>query len=145
VKPLSPHSSALRWRIALVLWMGSIYALTSLPGTDADTTEKAFGVLNYLVRKAAHLTEFAVLAALWYASIEGGLRRWRARAAAAAWSLASLYGLSDEVHQAFVPNRSPSGYDVVLDSAGALLGLLLLRLLRARLSAPDPAPGPGQA
>ena len=121
---LSPLS---RWRIALLLWMGVIFALTSIPATSSDTTEQVFGLFNYLVRKSAHLTEYAILGILWYASIAGGLREWRPRTARLAWLLTALYGLSDEIHQSFVPNRSSSLNDVVLDAAGALIGLLLLR------------------
>lgn len=115
-----------RWRIALVLWMGAIFFATHVPAASSDATEQVFGLLNYLARKTAHLAEFAILAGLWYASIAGGLRDWRARVARLAWCLTALYGLSDEIHQAYVPNRSSSWNDVALDASGALIGLLLL-------------------
>ncbi len=38
-----------------------------------------------------------------------------------------LYGVLDEFHQSFVPGRHPSGYDVLLDGAGALSYLVLTR------------------
>ena len=40
-----------------------------------------------------------------------------------------LYATSDEIHQGFVPGRSPQITDVILDSMGVLLGILLLLLL----------------
>ena len=45
------------------------------------------------------------------------------------WVMALAYGLSDELHQAYVPGRQSSFYDVLADGAGALLGAAL----RARL------------
>ena len=116
-----------RWRIALVLWMSAIFATSQVPQASSDATEQVFGLFNYLARKTAHLTEFAILAGLWYASIPGSLREWRPRTARLAWGFTALYGLSDEIHQAFVPNRSASWHDVALDAAGALIGILLLR------------------
>jgi VanZ family protein len=38
---------------------------------------------------------------------------------------ASLYGLSDEIHQAFVPSRSPDILEFLADSLGALAGVLI--------------------
>ncbi|UCF37188.1 MAG: VanZ family protein [Acidobacteriota bacterium] len=40
------------------------------------------------------------------------------------WVAATLYGVLDEVHQAFVPNRHPSFQDVLADSVGALVAVL---------------------
>ena len=45
------------------------------------------------------------------------------RRAAAAVLLASLYGISDEWHQSFVPGRSPNRFDLLVDFLGATLGV----------------------
>ena len=42
---------------------------------------------------------------------------------------AALYAASDEIHQSFVPGRGPAVTDVLLDSAGALCGILFIWLL----------------
>jgi VanZ family protein len=42
--------------------------------------------------------------------------------------LGTAYGIGDEVHQAFVPGRDASGWDVLKDLAGCALAALLLRL-----------------
>ncbi len=70
--------------------------------------------------KAAHLIEYGGLSALvyWAHVVQGATRR------AAFWSalvLASLYGVSDEVHQYFVPGRSSEVLDWVADTCGAAL------------------------
>ena len=47
-------------------------------------------------------------------------------------ALATLYGISDEIHQAFVPGRSASFWDVLADGSGSLIGALfyLKKLLK---------------
>jgi len=47
---------------------------------------------------------------------------------------AALYGVSDEVHQSFVVGRSPLATDVLIDTLGALLGVLAWRWLVSRRS-----------
>ena len=51
-----------------------------------------------------------------------------------AFVLTVLYGVSDEAHQAFVPDRTPSLADVGLDAAGAMLGVGLALLTAAFLN-----------
>src|SRR5438128_2008353 len=50
--------------------------------------------------------------------------------------LAIAYALTDEFHQSFVPSRTASIYDSLIDSVGALIGLTII-WLRLRKSAPD--------
>lgn len=80
--------------------------------------------LEFIVRKTAHFSEYGLLGVL-----AGGLllayghpprRQWIALAGCAA------YAVSDELHQAFVPGRSPGLRDVCIDSAGACAGILLV-------------------
>lgn len=57
----------------------------------------------------------------------------------------SLYGASDELHQAFVPGRSPDARDWLADTAGALLGVLAFHRFfsrRARGGTPPPGADP---
>jgi len=46
--------------------------------------------------------------------------------------LATLYGISDEWHQSYTPGRCPSAQDVLIDAAGALLGVFVWHRIRAR-------------
>lgn len=84
-------------------------------------------VAHYLLRKAAHFTEYAILGLLWAWNLRGRYRLgW-------SWGLSTLYAALDELHQAFVPARAALPTDVALDSAGALTALLLQAAL-ARLT-----------
>lgn len=90
--------------------------------------------VTLLVRKGAHLTEYALLgAALMGHASAWTERRPLRRPRTLAFSAGALYAASDELHQLFVPGRSGELADVLLDSAGVLLGVLLLAwLLRRR-------------
>jgi VanZ like family len=82
------------------------------------------GIVHGLVRKAAHVTEYAVLGLLWRrAFIHAGALR---PAVAAALALAVSVGcaVADETHQSFLTARTGAVSDVVLDSLGALAAVV---------------------
>lgn len=91
---------------------------------DEARIREIAGTIEHFVRKGAHMTEYAVLAVLLYL----WLGRWklsRLRAAGIAAVLAIMYACSDEIHQLFVAGRAGMVSDVLVDSAGAMLGLAL--------------------
>jgi VanZ family protein len=83
-------------------------------------TEPQLAALHALTRKAAHITEYAVLCALWFVALtrERGLSR--RRAAWIALLVAIGWACLDEWHQAIVPSRTASAMDVAIDTLGAL-------------------------
>lgn len=118
----SPGRRALRWLPAL-LWMTLIFWFSS----QSDLPRPTSDLLNLLMRKSAHFSEYAVLALAYHWALTGSLpsrggQRWRA----AALLLALLYAISDEYHQSWTPLRHPSALDVLIDTAGAATGLWLL-------------------
>lgn len=108
-----------RWTPALLLCL-FIFISTSSPGMTADSTREYLGPLNILVRKAAHIITFGVLALLFRFALGPGRGM-----SVAAWGLTTLYAVSDEWHQTLVPGRGASAEDVALDAAGAALALLI--------------------
>lgn len=86
--------------------------------------------LQHIVRKAAHLTEYAVLGVLICALCLTYRKR---MLLLPGFAFGALYAVSDEVHQLFIEGRSGQLSDVLIDSSGVFLGmaafLLLVRLL----------------
>jgi VanZ family protein len=92
-----------------------------LTGFWGPIAPEAQAWIHVLLRKAAHFTEYAVLALLWAGVLPRGPRRlWLA------FWLATGYAVTDEIHQAFVPNRGPSPFDVLIDASGAATALIAL-------------------
>jgi VanZ family protein len=111
-------SHAVRLWLPVVVWAGVIFALSSVP--DLGT---GLGGWDLALRKVAHVAEFAVLGALLARALASP------RLAAA---IGALYAVSDEVHQAFVPGRMGSPFDVAIDGLGVLAGVVLWERARAR-------------
>lgn len=89
------------------------------------------------MRKTAHAAEYAVLGLLVAgAYIEGGKKGGKhageksGREIFVPWIITTAYAATDEIHQLLVPGRSGQLSDVILDSAGALAGLLVLGAVR---------------
>ena len=113
---------------APLAWMALIFALSSVPGRRMPST--------HAWDKAAHFCEYAILGWLLYRALrEAGLSPRRAAVAAAI--SAAAWGVSDEWHQSFVPNRSVEPADVAADALGAsaaAAAAAALDLRRARAS-----------
>ena len=91
------------------------------PAVSLETIAK----VQFLVRKTAHLTEYAVLAILIWRALRLGAR-WQLKMSILLASLVcALFAVSDEFHQSFVPTRTASPIDVMIDIIGALIGLTI--------------------
>lgn len=80
--------------------------------------------IEHSLRKAAHMTEYAVLACIFLGNFSC-YPLTKKRRYAWAQVLTALYAATDEFHQLFINGRSGEMKDVAIDSAGAFLGLLL--------------------
>jgi VanZ family protein len=111
-----------------VLWAATIFGLSSIPGRALPELP----VWN--ADKLAHIGVYGVLGALCWrgarASFAPGTAPWRVVLIAVL--LTSLYGIADEIHQMFVPNRAPDPNDVLADAVGGLLGALACVAIVAR-------------
>ncbi len=90
-----------------------------------DMPTNAVKKINYVIRKFAHIAEYAILVYLWFRSLWTKSGRF---IPCVRWSmlLSILYAMSDEWHQTFVPGREGTVIDVVLDATGvAMMGLVL--------------------
>ncbi|HET9659717.1 MAG TPA: VanZ family protein [Thermomicrobiales bacterium] len=134
VEPQESRSSMPPWWAVLapLIVMAVIFGISSrsqLPDMDGGRD---------LQNVIGHFTVYAALGAtlaLLFRSMGWGILR----SLAAAIVLATLYGVSDEFHQSFVPNRSVDSKDVLVDFLGATGGALaMLRLLDYRATKPPP-------
>jgi VanZ family protein len=95
--------------LAVIFAASSIPNLTRLPGDISD--------------KSGHSIGYALLGGLILRALAGGrLRGVTWTRVIAAIVLATLYGVTDEFHQLFVPGRSADRYDVLADFLGATMG-----------------------
>jgi VanZ family protein len=137
------------WRYApLIIWMAVISFASSNEFSAVNTsrvvrplllwlfpniTEEGIGTAHILVRKAAHITEYAILGWLAARAFTGSSREFlRQRWFLASLVLVGLHALLDEYHQSFVPSRSGSLYDSGVDIAGGLIGLVGFAYFRSR-------------
>lgn len=129
--------------IAVILWMSLIFYLSDQPAAESGelsnkiteavirTIEKVAqpasldkGSLNHIVRKIAHFTCYLILAILVKNALErSGLHG--GKSILFALLICIIYAISDEVHQLFIPGRSGEIRDVLLDSSGAISGILI--------------------
>jgi VanZ family protein len=112
----------------MLLWLPAIaqmlfiFAASSVPGSQ---------VPGRLWDKLAHSLVYAALGMFYLLPLaRGRLSGVTWRAVAGAIALSCLYGISDEFHQRFVPDRTPDVMDVVADTIGAGAGVLFVVALR---------------
>lgn len=95
-------------------------------------SEETLTLIHLAIRKAAHFAEYSVLALLAARAFSTSSKTWlRSRWIIASFSLVVCYALLDEYRQSFVPTRTPSIWDSLLDTAGGVSALFALTLWRA--------------
>ena len=105
-----------RYWIPLTGSLAVIFAVSSLSHSEAFAPRLFRSVSD----KVTHAVEYGILSILCSRAFRWSLGRWATRHALLLSALAcAAYGLSDEIHQAFVPNRDPSGWDLHADTVGA--------------------------
>ncbi len=127
----------------VIMWMILIFYLSHQPVTKSNnlskgiteviietvekvTPKRVFNVsrLNHILRKNAHFFAYLVLGIL----VSNALRSnkiYGFKNIGIALTICVLYAISDEIHQLFVPGRGGQIKDVILDSFGAIVGILI--------------------
>jgi VanZ family protein len=101
---------------------------------DPQISFAALFAIQLGIRKLGHLTEYAILATLLWRALRGGTR-WQMKMSIlflVAVLACGIFAASDEFHQSFVPSRTSSPQDVMIDICGALLGLAVCWMLARR-------------
>lgn len=149
---LENKRAVISWSL-MILWMILIFVLSAQSADDSSSTsgniltillkvmypgfkdmdaDSQFIILEQyqgLIRKSAHFCIYGILGVISFAAYDA-LNKIKAKAVVPfAFITCVLYAVSDEIHQLFVPGRSCEFLDVLIDSAGALLGILALYLI----------------
>ncbi|MDP3056991.1 MAG: VanZ family protein [bacterium] len=109
----------LNW-ILLIFWMGVIFYFSN----QLDLKSGFESRLDFILRKAAHIAEYAILTYLAWQAIGDGVKSKKYLIYAVIFSI--LYAIGDEYHQTFVRSRIGSPIDVLVDSVGITLAGLII-------------------
>src|SRR6266480_5083067 len=103
-----------------------------------DVTADAIAKVQLFLRKVAHLTEYAILAALLWRAVYSGtnLKIKISTLFVTVWAVSTLIAIADEFHQSLVASRTASIGDVRIDMIGAVVGLLICRSFTYRALRP---------
>ena len=90
-------------------------------------------ITGTIIRKLGHFSEYALLGFTLMLHIHTLHKKIRVHLPLLwAWLVGTLYAASDEFHQGFVADRGPSVFDVMIDSAGVVAGLLVMACILRR-------------
>lgn len=93
----------------------------------AQEQESLRYTVGLVIRKLAHFSEYALLGFSLMLHIAQIQKKTPVRLPWLwAWGIGTLYAASDEFHQGFVADRGPSVIDVMIDSSGVIVGVLIL-------------------
>jgi VanZ family protein len=95
-----------------------------LPHASAETLE----LLHHLIRKCGHLTEYFILSMLILRGIRAGRKGMYLRWALVTILIVAGYAALDEYHQSFVPGRTAAVGDVLIDTSGGAIALIVASL-----------------
>ena len=125
--------------LPVIAWMGMIFVASTnlmsgehtsrflvplLRWLSEDISPEMIAAVQLLVRKAAHIAEYAILAMLLFRALVGGGKRTSIQPGIVVL-IVSSYAALDEFHQSFVASRTGSPRDVAIDICGALLGVAI--------------------
>lgn len=139
-------NNRIRWSILTLLQMSFIFFMSARDA--AHSSADSFGVTRWLcsvfvsgwkelgiadqtqiiesvhgwIRMGAHFTEFAVLGLLLFLCLRGVKH-----VVSMAWVIGTIYAITDEIHQYFVPGRACEITDVMIDAIGVICGIIIIK------------------
>ena len=125
--------------VLLVLWMIFIFTMSNTSSIDSSNQSgfivefinKIFGfgnteILEIIIRKLAHLFEYIVLGVLMINYLKNYKIK---RNILFTIVLCFIYACSDEIHQLFIQGRSGNIIDIMLDTIGAIIGIIIYQFI----------------
>jgi len=94
---------------------------------DPQISFATIAAIHFALRKLGHLTEYAIFAALLWRALRCGtcLQAKMSILFLLVWLAAAIFAVTDEFHQSFVPSRTASPIDIMIDICGAMIGLII--------------------
>ena len=145
--------SFLKYWLPLLIWLSVIFIGSTgvlsaeqtsrflvpfLRGLDPKISIATILSIHFALRKLGHLIEYGILAALLWRALRGTLTSTRNIAIASlVFMVSAIFAASDEFHQSFIPSRTASSKDVMIDICGALVGLTICWIFRRTRRAPS--------
>jgi len=97
---------------------------------DPKISFETIATIHFTLRKFGHFTEYFVLAALLWRALRGTFNAlpWKL-ISGVTFLVAAAFAASDEFHQSFVPSRTSTFHDVMIDCVGAICAVAVCALL----------------
>lgn len=128
------HKKLIKW-LALIVWLIIIFLFSQQPHSGEAThsiieqllpnlkTNNIVDIINFIIRKLAHLTEYFILTLLTISLLKEYTKQEKI-ILISSLLFCFLYALSDEYHQSFIAGRGSSMKDVLIDTLGGIFASL---------------------
>jgi len=139
---MDKHKKRIAW-VLLIAWMILIFLMSHQPGeissSQSDLLLKVFSLIGielndyfgelatFIVRKAAHFSEYMILFFLAYNVSIKYTREKQVRLFLIIFVF--LYACTDEFHQNFIPGRNMAFKDVLIDTIGGIVGYIIITII----------------
>lgn len=127
----------IKYYLPAIIWMIFIFIMSNTTGTNSANQSNFFveiitnfikiepSILSFIIRKTAHMSEYAILLLLIYYGLSKNKFNFQLLNS---FIITFFYACSDEFHQLFISGRSGQFKDVLIDSCGALIMLIIIYL-----------------
>lgn len=117
-----PTSHLVKYKYPAIAWAVVIFILSSVPSSAIPKMD----ILSH--DKLIHGTIFFIFGIFVYRALDPGIasHRFNWKRALVSFAIVAGYGILDELHQHFVPGRTPDVYDALADAFGGLISLVAM-------------------
>lgn len=125
--------------LLMLFWMIVVFMLSAEPSKKSENTsdnftkiifnnitDKRVQELSFIVRKSAHFTLYTLGGMCICVSVMLNYNK-SSKKYLISFIIGSIYAITDEIHQFFVPGRSCELRDVIIDSSGILIGIIIIK------------------
>lgn len=134
------NKTKLKKIIILIIWMIIIFMFSNQPNSGEEThsiiekilpilNKNTIDVINLIIRKLAHITEYFILAYLSYSLLKE-YKLPRKKEIIICILFCVLYSITDELHQSLVPGRTSAYKDCLIDTIGIILFILTNTIIK---------------